>query len=511
MGKPFADLSEAQKAEFAALVHARYDGWMNLITGLGSSRDKRTGARFVEDSFLSAEDLENLYNGDDMAAKAVEMIVVDSLASGITVTSGDAADASDAKEEADEVKALLDELDAEDKVAEAATWGRLYGAGAILLGANDGRQPTAELIDDNVRSLDFLTTLELRDLFVEQYYGNPMKANYGQPEIFRIQPVTGTSSMVSSLTQYVHASRLIMFDGVRTSRRKKVTRQGWSLSVLQRLYEVLRDANSNWSSTAHLMTDANLAVIKIKGFLEMIAGKDVQDFQTRMEMVDMAKSVARAYPIDANDEDYRREATNFANYPELLDRTWQRLASAMPESTPVTKLLGMSPAGMNATGDSDERIWGKSVEGYRRKKLKRPFERIARLAARTIGVSEPDSICVSFPPYRQLSPVEEAQRRKSVADADHIYITDGVWLAEEVATARVKGGEYSADPPIVDMALRERVLAKQLKSYEANAGKTPAIEGGGNNPDGTEGGQANSTTTGGGTVPADGDGNPIEG
>jgi len=501
MGKTFKDLSPAQKAEFAASLQERLDGWTNLITGLGSSRDKRLASKFMPDAILDPETLEELYNGDDMAAKAVEMIVVDALASGFCLTSANATDASSAKEEADEVLALLDDLGAEDKIAEAATWGRLFGGGAILLGANDGRDPTEPLVDESVKSLDFLTALELRDLYVQESFGDPMKPNYGEPMIYRIQPVTGASSIVVSETQYVHASRLILFDGVRTSRRKKAFRQGWSFSVLQRLYSVLRDANANWSSTAHLMTDANLAVIKIKGFLDMIAARDTQDFATRMEMVDMSKSVARAYPLDADTEEYKREPTNFGNYPELLDRTWQRLAAAMPEPTPVTKLLGMSPAGLNATGDSDERVWGKSVEGYRRKKLKRPIERIARLAARALGIKEPDALSVAFPPYRQMSPTEEADRRNKVAQTDQIYITQGVWLAEEVATARVKGGEYSADPPIVDMALRERVLKKQLASYEAGAGKQPTQPDA--NADGTQGGQANATTVGGGDEPVD--------
>lgn len=490
----FGDLGKVAKEEFGALIAHRYDAWMNMITGLGTARDKRTGAHFTPDAFLDPQALENLYNGDDMAAKAVESLPDDALKKGFDLTSGDADDASDAKEEADGVKALLEELGAEDKIGEAATWGRLYGAGGVLLGVTDGKKPTEELIDDDVVSLDFLTTLDLRDLFVEAYYPDPLRANYGEPMIYRVQPVSGTSALTSALTQYVHASRVVMFRGVRTGRRTRIQRQGWNLSVLQRVYEILRDANANWASTSHLMTDSNLAILKIKNFLAMIAAKDTADFQTRMEMLDMSKSVARAYVCDADTEDYERKPTSFAGYPDILDRTWQRLAAAT--GMPVTRLMGMSPAGMNATGESDERNWANSVEAYQRKELKKPTERIARLAARTLDVSEPEAISVCFPPFRQLTPTEEATRRLSVAQTDQIYILQGVWLAEEVATARVKGGQYSADPPIVDLALRERVLTKQLKAYEANAGKEQS----GTNANGTAGGQANDTTTGGGDV-----------
>jgi len=467
---------------------------MNTVTGLGTMRDKRTAGHFEADAFLSPDDLEALYNGDDMAARAVEQLPEDALKKGFDLTSGDADDAGDAKDDVDGLKQLLDFLGAEDKFTEAATWGRLFGAGGILLGANDGKKPTEDLVDDAVKSLDFLTVFDIRDLHVEAYYTDSLQAKYGEPMIYRVQPVAGVGGLTAMIPQYVHASRVVMFGGARTNRRTKITRQGWPLSIIQRVYKILRDANANWDSTSHLMTDANLAVLKVKGFLQMLAAKDTQDFETRMQVLDMAKSVTRAYVCDADTEDYERKPTSFAGYPEILDRTWQRLAAAT--GMPVTKLMGMSSAGMNATGESDERMWISAVEAYQRKTLKAPIERVARLAARTLGVSNPDAICVSFPAFRQLTPKEEADRRYVVAQADQIYITQGVWLAEEVAVARMKGGQYSADPPVVDMELRNRVLNKELAAYEKQAGQQKATP----VPSENAGGQATDVDTVGGEV-----------
>ena len=495
----FGEISQAAKDAFVAEFAFRKDSWTNLLTGLGTSRDKRTAARFSADAYLTPEVLRPLYHGDDMAARAVELIVEDALKQGFQLTAADAVDAGSAKDEADDIQELLESVGAEEKVAEAATWGRLFGTGALFLGVKDNRDQSEPLNENGIVEFEALTVFDRRDLHVESYYGDSLKPKFGEPSLFRVQPQSMTMTTPAQAIQYVHESRLILFEGARTDRRTRIENQGWSLSVLQRIYEVLRDSNASWAATQHLMQDSNLAVFKIKNFLQMLAGKDTQDFQTRMEMLDMSKSVTRAYVCDADTEDYERKATSFAGYPEILDRTWQRLAAAA--NMPVTKLMGMSPAGMNATGEGDERMWGTAVEAYQRKRLKKPITRLARIAARVLKVKNPDQVAVTFPAYRQLTPQEEADRRLKVQQADTGYITSGVWLPEEVAVARVKGGAYSADPPIVDLEMRNRVLDKELASYEANAGKPPIPPPAtaGKDP-ALQGGQATDLETGGGTV-----------
>jgi hypothetical protein len=52
----------------------RHDGWNNLVTALGKrGRDKRLSTEF-ELATISQEQAEDLWRGDDMAARAIETV-----------------------------------------------------------------------------------------------------------------------------------------------------------------------------------------------------------------------------------------------------------------------------------------------------------------------------------------------------------------------------------------------------------------------------------------------------
>src|SRR4029077_20407665 len=64
----------------------------------------------------------------------------------------------------------------------------------------------------------------------------------------------------------------------------------------------------------------------------------------------VAKSVINAVVLDG-EEDWQRIGINFGGMPEIMQMYMQIAAGAA--DIPVTRFLGMSPAGMNATGQSD--------------------------------------------------------------------------------------------------------------------------------------------------------------
>lgn len=455
---------------FAVELARRWDNWQNAMTALGTGRDKRMAGAFFADVVLQPQDLENLYHGDDMAARCVGKLVEEALRKGIELHSTDDEDAGKAKDEIAQVQQALDDLGWLDALAEGDEWGRLFGGGAILIGADGAGDPGLPLDDNRVKAVRFLTTLDRRDLQPVRWYDDPLSPKYGQPETFRIVPITSASSMVTAKIQLVHETRLILFGGARTSKRKMRENGGWSHSVLQRIYEVLRDANANWAGASHLMTDASQAVYKVAGLLDMLASADggAADMATRMTLVEQGRSVARAIVVDKDGEDFERKTTSFAGLPDMLDRTWQRLAAAA--DMPVTKLMGMSPAGLNATGQSDENTWYDSVAAHQAKVLKRPAQRIARLVARSLGL-DPASIDVCFPPLKQLSPLEQADLRLKTAQTDASNVDKGIYLAEEITIARSKGGKFSADEPVADLDVRRRALDAELQKLEDDAGK----------------------------------------
>jgi phage-related protein (TIGR01555 family) len=457
------------RAEFVGELAKRFDSWQNFLTGLGTSRDKRTYAQPADDAILDSQTLDTLYHTDDFAGKICDLVVEDALKKGYDLLS-DSTDPGRAKDEIARTKAYLEELEFLDELGNGATWSRVHGDGIILLGVDGAGAPWDPLIDERVTKLRFISTFDRRDLQPAAFYSDPFGPKFGRPMIYRVQPST-PGAMVASAPKLVHESRLVIIRGTRTSKKKRAVNAGWSHSVLQKVYEVLRDCNTTWGSVSHLVTDASMGVFKMKGFLDAIAGRDVEDLRTRMEMMDMSRSVSRSWICDADQEDFERKATSFAGLPDVVDRSWQRLASAA--GMPVTRLMGISGAGLNTTGKGEQDNWDDTVAAYQQQKLLPAGNRIVRLAAKTVGVQS--TLTVTFPPLRQLGPLEQAQRRKFVADTDAVNITNGIYLPEEVTIARSKEGGFSDAEPVADLAVRERALKAELVKLEEDAGKPDPV------------------------------------
>jgi hypothetical protein len=138
----------------------------------------------------------------------------------------------------------------------------------------------------------------------------------------------------------------------------------------------------------------------------------------------------------------------------MLDRFAIRIAAA--GDIPVTRLMGQSPAGLNATGNADIRFWYDKISGLQDRKLRPRLEYIALVTFAALKIKEPEHWSFRFRPLWQETAKETADARMVQAQADAIYITNCVLSAEEVALARFGGDEYSYDTP-VDFEARSKL------------------------------------------------------
>lgn len=365
------------------------------------------------------------------------------------------------KEIEEAVTAKLEELKAEDRFLEALQKERGLGGSAILVGADDGMKNLRVPLNlEGIRDVRFLTVLSPQELVPVEYFSNPLEPNYGEPSIWRIQPqgvpISGSTANAFATMTEVHASRLIIFGGIRVSRRQVQSQNGWGDSVLVRMHKVLSDLGMSWGGAAILLADFAQAVMKINGLAELIATDQDEVVIKRAQTVDLTRSIARMILIDGENEEFERKSTSLAGFPEMLDRFASRFAAAA--DMPVTLLMGEAPAGLNATGDSDIRSFYDRCAAKQRKHLRPALERLIRLVflsaeGPTHGV-EPEVWGLEFAPLYQLTAKEEADRRKVIADADAIYLDRGVVTPEEIAASRFGGDKFSAET-VIDFEGRE--------------------------------------------------------
>jgi phage-related protein (TIGR01555 family) len=292
--------------------------------------------------------------------------------------------------------------------------------------------------------------LDRWDLQIAKKYSDPLKPKYGEPEIYAITTSSITLGDGGSYGAQVHESRVIRFDGVITKKRRMAENDGWSESVLQRTYDTIRDFVASYQGTANMLQDFSQAVFKIKNLSNMLASDQDSLILKRLALMDQARSVARAVPLDADGEEFERKATPTTGLPELLDRMGTRLSTAC--GIPIAILLGESPGGMNATGDSDHRSFNNTIRSQQESVLRPAVSRLITLLATArnldIGDDETGEISFSFRPLWQQSEQEIADTRLKVAQTDQIYITQGVLDAAEVGVSRFGGDRYSMDTTI---------------------------------------------------------------
>lgn len=423
-------------------VDSRSDSWQNLLTGLGSARDKVSHTQFHGGAgSLSAETLEGLFIEDDIAARVCELPPNEMLRQGFSISIGDDKEAQQA------INELLRELSFAKKLMDALIWARVFGGAALFLGIDDGQDPQLPVREASIKNLRFVSVLNSSELHPLALYSDPLSGKFGEPEIYQIH----STGLRPGASTHIHESRLLVFHGSRTPKRAQMRNHGWSLSVLQRLYPVMQQFNASWQATSHLMTDAAQAVFKLKGLHSAIAANRTEDLLKRMELVDMSRSVSRSILLDADDEEFSRDSYNLGGIHEILDKFMLRLAAAA--RMPVSLLMGQAPAGLGATGDSDIRFFYDQIRAAQ-EDLKPQISRFVRLL--TLAKEGPTkgaelSFKVEFPSLWQSTAKEQAELEVMHADADCRYIQEGVLLPEEVARRRFGDLAFAANHEVEDI------------------------------------------------------------
>lgn len=451
-----------------ARFDTRTDSWVNGVTGFGTSLDKTMAGWFQPTQFLSDSSLEAMYHGDDITERMIGTVPREMLRKGYGLQLGDKPDSDNASKILD----ACEELGLNEKLIEVLTWARLFGDGALVIGADDGRPPILPLMPELVRKIDWLQAYDRRYYAINSYYSSGPKQ--GAPETYAL----GNPGMVASPLMLVHESRLIRFAGVPTTQHFRQIRGGFNISALQRSYEVIRSFATGFKAVEILLTDGPQAVFKIKGLAQLLGSNNQQLFQDRIQAVDMFRSVMRAVVVDSESEDFTREAFNFSGVPDVLEKLGLRLAASVP--MPYAKLMGQGPAGMNATGDGDFRDWYDGIETDRTNKLSRPLRQFIQILCATregpTGGAVPPSIKIEFPPLWTLNPKEEAERRSAIATADKLYFDMGVATAEEIALSRFTDRGYSGETINIDRDLRETLVEQDREEQLAEPAALPPAD-----------------------------------
>jgi phage-related protein (TIGR01555 family) len=395
-----------------------------------------------------------MYDGGWVTPIIVDEMVETAFRKGITITSKE--ESSVMEDEEPRVQEVLDNVNALQKLVQAIEYGRLYG-GALLLLGTDKSTDLEQPIDLNaVNELKHLTVFDRKEVEIGSTYTDSSMPNYGEPEYYKIVSTNKGSNVMA------HESHFLKFEGSLTSRSRKEENSGWSLSVVQRVYDEIRRFNATQHNIDNMIADSSQAILKIAGLYEMVASELRALFNTRMDIINMGRSNHRVMPIDEQ-ESFEYVERQFTGIPDLLEHGEHTLAAAA--RMPVTFFIGGSPDGQNATGESDIEIWYGRVGAEREAKYLPPLNILVWLSAVTARVRNPESWGAEFPEIETESEKEKADRQYVIAQTDDIYITNQTLDAYEVANHRFAGDEYN-DTPVSIEPREEAPPVSEMPEFE---------------------------------------------
>lgn len=283
-----------------------------------------------------------------------------------------------------------------DKIREGIYWGRLYGgaAGIILI---KGQDDLSKPLDLDMIAPDGFIGLMILDRWTGIYPSigivtDPADPDFGLPDYYTIRDEE-RGQMVAN----VHHSRVIRFSGRELPWLEKVQETYWGESEIEAIYQDLVRHDNVLANMASLTFRANVTYMEADG-LDQLLGTANTEMQRRFWNTLQAQQIMESNfglrVINKGDAIHNTQYT-FTGLSDVYDRVMMDVAGAA--RTPVTKLFGRSPAGLNATGESDMKNYYDYLDGVRETSFRAIIERLLPVLALSAWGAIPDDLDIDFP------------------------------------------------------------------------------------------------------------------
>lgn len=312
-----------------------------------------------------------------------------------------------------------------------------------------------------------LRTIEKGDLLAI----NVVDVSMVSTPFYEIDPFSPTYDRVDQLniqSQPVHSSRFCLLNGERLfnsatqgrleSGRYNITCFGES--KLSPLYDLLIRATGTQQGAYHLVNMASVLLVAAGKYRQIEAANSPA--KRKLEEVCEMISIYRGAVIDGDDVEVKQHSATFGSVPELVSLFMQLLAAG--SDIPATRFLGVAPAGLNATGESDLENYYNFVESWLHSRIKPVDLRLFNwLGAHLWGWRDwqvkSKNFELVYPPLWNASKVEQAQTDVSYADIYRGLYQDGLISAadavrmikdREILAADIEAEEFIREEPVVE-------------------------------------------------------------
>lgn len=427
-----------------------FDGLANVLTGMGTSRDRRTANRFTITQLNDYLEMEAAYFDNWIARAVVDNPVEDATREWRRFTGPRGQDLSDAEKL----------FDLQAKTQEAFTWAGVYGGAGVLMMTDQPLENPLDIGKIKKGSLKKLVVLD-RTLITPSGYNHTdaLKDNYMRAENFRI--VGGTEK--------IHHSHFVTAPGAALPIRLRGLNSGWDDSVLRRCLEDLKDSAAAKAGVAALIGEANIDVISRDNLATDLSSGDMdQEITNRFVNFGMLKSLFRLALLDST-EKFDRKQVSFGGLGEILSVLMEWTAGAAAQ--PMTRLFGVQSKGLGDSGEGDSRNYHNRIRGEQESRYRKFLNRTDEVMIRSTLGNVPHDINFEFNPLAIPSESEISDRNLAEAQTDELRLQQKVVPRSVVARKLKESGQYATDDKFIT-ELENYERANQNGDFHFDFGET---------------------------------------
>lgn len=398
-------------AELSNIAYRNFSSWQNYAASIGVNNSLQQYSHHILNR-LSYQECANLAT-DSMISKAIDVITREIFKSGGKWEA--------AHLDIENFEMVLNSLDFYNKIRLAVQRALEYGGAFIYINTDDTNLSLPLYLNEKTASTNKITGLTVIEPWqaapVQVNTFNPLKNNYMQPDLWWVLGAGST----------VHKTRLIpiVFYSVPDLIKPLYNYLGLPLSFYMKNY--VSNADTVRQSISDLVLRFRTKIIKT-------TAQKIADPQTQARVKYMnATSNNLATLLLAKDEEWIETVTSLSGMDNLLSQMYE-LMTASTRGIPVTKLLGLSPRGFNATGEYDENNFYDVIDGYASSVVIPAMEKVAEyiLCFKAGVLDEPK---YTFNPRKQIKQKEQAEINNLKADYISKLIMSGVVTGKDAIRA----------------------------------------------------------------------------
>jgi uncharacterized protein len=414
------------------------DGLQNVVANLGTGRDKMSSSTYVN-RLVDAAQLSTAYRNAWLPRKIVDIPAFDSCREW-RLWNG-------TQQQIEAIEETEKKFNVKRKVQSAMIAARLYGGCGLFIGTGE---PNPELPLDLERitkdGLKYLTLIPKTRLTGSELDLDPVSEWYGKPAYWNMV-------MKDSKTIRVHPSRIVPFIGSSIPDDDISYTDGWGDSVLTSVIESVLQNDSTNANIASLIFEAKIDVVQIPGLMDNLSSSGYEaDLLKRFQLAATGKGINGMLILD-KEEEHSHKTASFATLPDLMDRFAQNVSGAA--DIPMTRLFGTSPAGMNATGESDLRNYYDRLSAMQELELTPAMFRLDEVIIRSSLGSRPKEVHQEWAPLWQESEKSKAEIGKIIADTSKVLSDMLIYAPEALEKATTNALVEAGALPGIEAAVEE--------------------------------------------------------